>query len=199
MPCKQTVATIWTKGTANWVKWWGTAVAERGWKATLHLVHGARGLESMVAQGFVKHGFKVLLHGVVDGPLQASRWLVSRTPCVYTWYTRVFQPLAAMPSIVAGDKLYTEQLYTFLVICDLVISLANWYYLKITTATEQTKNKREATAMQLCTKSSKLHLSPRRTTYWDTASCSQPKIKIHAVSEDITQNKIWAKVANKRC
>ena len=32
-------------------------------------------LESTVAQGFVKHGFKVLLHRVVDGPLQASRCL----------------------------------------------------------------------------------------------------------------------------
>ena len=52
-----------------------------------------RGLESMVAQGFVKLGFKVLLHHVVDGPLQASRCLVSRTPCVYTRYTRVFWAL----------------------------------------------------------------------------------------------------------
>ena len=60
-----------------------------------HTVHGARGLESTVAQGFVKHGFKVLLHPVVDGPLQASRCLVSRTPCVYTRYTRVFRPLAS--------------------------------------------------------------------------------------------------------
>ena len=58
--------------------------------AMLHLIHGARDLESMVAQGFVKHGFKVLLHRVVDGPLQASSCLVSQTPCVYTWYTRVF-------------------------------------------------------------------------------------------------------------
>ena len=30
----------------------------------------------MVAHGFVKHGFKVLLHCVVDGPLQASCCLV---------------------------------------------------------------------------------------------------------------------------
>ena len=59
----------------------------------IHRVHGARDLESRVAQGFVKHGFKVLLHRVVDGPLQASRCLVSRTPCVYTWYTRVFWAL----------------------------------------------------------------------------------------------------------
>ena len=36
----------------------------------------ARDLESIVAHGFVKHGFKVLLHHVVDGPLQASRCLV---------------------------------------------------------------------------------------------------------------------------
>ena len=39
--------------------------------------NGARDLESTVAQGFVKHGFNVLLHRVVDGPLQASRCLVS--------------------------------------------------------------------------------------------------------------------------
>ena len=37
---------------------------------------GAQDFESTVAQGFVKHGFKVLLHRVVDGPLQASRCLV---------------------------------------------------------------------------------------------------------------------------
>ena len=30
-------------------------------------------------RGFVKHSFKVLLHRVVDGPLQASRCLVSQT------------------------------------------------------------------------------------------------------------------------
>ena len=42
MPCKQTVVTIWTKGTANWVKWRGTAVAERGSTATLHPIHGTR-------------------------------------------------------------------------------------------------------------------------------------------------------------
>ena len=33
----------------------------------------ARDLESAVAHGFVKHGFKMLLHRVVDGPLQTSR------------------------------------------------------------------------------------------------------------------------------
>ena len=33
---------------------------------------GALDLESMVAHGFVKHGSKVLLHRVVDGPLQAA-------------------------------------------------------------------------------------------------------------------------------
>ena len=46
-------------------------MAERGSTATLHpihTVHGARDLESTVAQGFVKHGFKVMLHRVVDGP-----------------------------------------------------------------------------------------------------------------------------------
>ena len=37
---------------------------------------GARDLESTMAHGFVKHGFKVLLHHVVDGPLQVSRCLV---------------------------------------------------------------------------------------------------------------------------
>ena len=31
---------------------------------------GARGFESTVSHRFVKHGFKVLLHLVVDGPLQ---------------------------------------------------------------------------------------------------------------------------------
>ena len=69
------------KGTANWLKWRGTAVAERGSIHTIHThtVHCARDLEFTVAQGFVKHGFKVLLHPVVDIPLQASRYLVSRT------------------------------------------------------------------------------------------------------------------------
>ena len=37
---------------------------------------GGGDLKSMVAQGFVKQGFKVLLHCVVDGPLQASHCLV---------------------------------------------------------------------------------------------------------------------------
>ena len=37
---------------------------------------GAQDLESMVANEFVKHGFNVLLHCVVDGPLQASCCLV---------------------------------------------------------------------------------------------------------------------------
>ena len=62
-------------------------------RSTRYTVHGARDLESTVAHWFVKHGFKVLLHRVVDGPLQASRCLVSRTLCVYTRYTRVFRPL----------------------------------------------------------------------------------------------------------
>ena len=39
VPCKQAVAIIWTKGTANWVKRRGTAVAERGSTATLHPIH----------------------------------------------------------------------------------------------------------------------------------------------------------------
>ena len=59
---------------------------------------GARDLGSTVAHGFVKHGFKVLIHHIVDGALQASRCLVTlpgfikfkRTPFVYTLYTRVF-------------------------------------------------------------------------------------------------------------
>ena len=33
------IITIWTKGTANWVKWRGTAVAERGPTAMLHPIH----------------------------------------------------------------------------------------------------------------------------------------------------------------
>ena len=53
-------------------------------------IGGAHDLESTVAQGFVKHGVKVLLHRVVDGPLQASRCLVSRILCVYIRYTRAF-------------------------------------------------------------------------------------------------------------
>ena len=65
-------------------------MAEKRPTAKLYMVYCVQDLESTVAQGFVKHGFKVLLHRVVDGPLQASRCLVSRTPCVYTWYTRVF-------------------------------------------------------------------------------------------------------------
>ena len=38
--------------------------------------HGARDFDSTVAYRFVKHSFKVLLHCVVDGPLQASCCLV---------------------------------------------------------------------------------------------------------------------------
>ena len=71
-------------------------MAERGSTARLHPIHtlhSARDLESTVAHGFVKHGFMVMLHRVVDDPLQASRCLVSRTPCVYTRYTRVFWAL----------------------------------------------------------------------------------------------------------
>ena len=64
-------------------------------RSTGHTVHRARDLESTVAQGFVKHSFKVLLHRVVDGPLQALRCLVSRTLCVYTRYTRVFWALTS--------------------------------------------------------------------------------------------------------
>ena len=37
---------------------------------------GTQDLASTVAQRLVKHGFKVLLHRVVDGPLQASCCLV---------------------------------------------------------------------------------------------------------------------------
>ena len=37
---------------------------------------GARDLESMVAHWFLEQGCKVLLHHLVDGPLQASRCLV---------------------------------------------------------------------------------------------------------------------------
>ena len=117
----------WTKGTANWIKWRGTAVAERGPAATLHPIHytvherwakchksvdrsaSARDLQSTLAQGFVKHGFKVLLHPVVDGPLQASRYLVSRTPCVYSRYTCICWALLSMSAFlshVAGGKTY---------------------------------------------------------------------------------------------
>ena len=38
VPCKQTVVTIWTKGTANWVKLWGATVEEIGPTAMLHLM-----------------------------------------------------------------------------------------------------------------------------------------------------------------
>ena len=88
MPCKQTDVTIWTKGTANWVKWRETTVAEGqqlcstcyAWVAQ-HVIRvwigsGAQDRESMVGQGIVKHGFKVLLHSVVDDPLQALHCLV---------------------------------------------------------------------------------------------------------------------------
>ena len=56
-------------------------MAERGPTATqlvkrVWIGPGARDLESTVAHGFVKHGFKVLPHRVVDGPLQASSCLV---------------------------------------------------------------------------------------------------------------------------
>ena len=54
---------------------------------------GAGDLESTVAQGFVKHGFKVLLRHVVDGPLQVSHCLVYCTPCAYTWYNHIFWAL----------------------------------------------------------------------------------------------------------
>ena len=60
-----------------------------------YTLHRARDLESTVAQGFEKHCFKVLLHRVVDGPLQASRCLVSRTPRVYTRYTPCILGLTA--------------------------------------------------------------------------------------------------------
>ena len=66
-------------------------------RSTQYTVHGAQDFESRVAQGFVKHGFKVLLHRVVDGPLQASCCLISQTLCVCTWYTRVFWALALTP------------------------------------------------------------------------------------------------------
>ena len=42
-------------------------MAEKGPTATLHPIHGTQDLESTVAQEFVKYGFKVLLHHVVDG------------------------------------------------------------------------------------------------------------------------------------
>ena len=56
-------------------------MAEKGLTATLNTIHtcvaqhvirvwigsGARDLESTMAHGFVKYGFKVLLHHVVDG------------------------------------------------------------------------------------------------------------------------------------
>ena len=75
-------------------------MAERGPTAMLHRIYtcvaqrvirvwigpGARDLESTVAHGFVKHDFKVLLHCVVEGPLQASHCLVlqslNETPLV---------------------------------------------------------------------------------------------------------------------
>ena len=75
--------------------------------STQYRVHGAQELDSMVAQGLVKHGFKVLLHRVVDGPLQASRCLVSRTPCIYTRYTRVFWALAYQ--IQLGQRLAKDE------------------------------------------------------------------------------------------
>ena len=57
------------------------------------------GLESTVAHGFVKHGFKVLLHHVVYGPLQASRCLVLQS---------FNEPRSFIPSIPLyfGSKLY---------------------------------------------------------------------------------------------
>ena len=96
----------------------GAAVAERGSTAMLHQIHGslhsARDFESTVAQGFVKHGFKVQLHRVVDGPLQASRCLVSRTPCVYTRY------ILGLSSLYSSDncELPVPRLYTTLQVQD---------------------------------------------------------------------------------
>ena len=72
---------------------------ERGPTATLHLIHVCCATchksvdkswhtrpESTVAHRFLKHGFKVLLHHVVDSPLQASRCLVLQSlnePCSF--------------------------------------------------------------------------------------------------------------------
>ena len=51
-------------------------MAERGHMSQECVSVLAHRLESTVAHRFVKHSFKVLLHHVVDGPLQASRCLV---------------------------------------------------------------------------------------------------------------------------
>ena len=57
----------------------------------VYISPGAQDLESMVAQGFVKHGLKMLFHCVVDGPLQVSRCLVLQS---------FNQPRSFIPSFV---------------------------------------------------------------------------------------------------
>ena len=59
---------------------------------------GARDLEPTVAHGFVKHGFKVLLHRVVDGPLQSSRCLVLQS---------LSKPSSFIPGMPMHFGLYT--------------------------------------------------------------------------------------------
>ena len=53
-----------------------TCVAQHVIRVCITISPGPQNLESMVAHEFVKHGFKMLLHLVVDGPVQASGCLV---------------------------------------------------------------------------------------------------------------------------
>ena len=81
---------------------------------------GAQDLESTVAHGFVKHGFKVLLHCVVDGPLQAAWFKDPRafTPGIPVYLSTKFQqsrkglPAAARrPSGPAGIPYWLTLFY----------------------------------------------------------------------------------------
>ena len=90
-------------------------MAERGPKATLHryMLHVhcttcqecmgplAQDLESTVAHGFVKHSFKVLLHCIIDGPLQASRYWFFK---VSTNPVRLYPAVSCILGVRNGNK-----------------------------------------------------------------------------------------------
>ena len=82
-------------------------MAERGSTAALHhRVHGAQDLESMVAQGFVKQGFKVLLH--------CSRWPIASF--ILSGFTNPMHLHAVYPCILGlstGGSLELGTLHTW--------------------------------------------------------------------------------------
>ena len=117
MLCKQTVVTIWTKGTANSIKWMGTTVAEKGPTVMLHPIHVRwttchKSVDrSWCTRPWIHGGTRVWKAGFQGAASPCSRWPIAsftlpglthpvRLHPVYLWILGLSRPV--LPLLVTN-------------------------------------------------------------------------------------------------